>query len=138
RHGMQLLGGPLVLTSANRSGGTAAVDAGHVLEAVGEGVDLVIDGGPSRYGRASTVVEVNGSTWKILREGVLSEEELERQSACEIVFVCTGNTCRSPLAEALCKKRLAERLGCAPPDLPRHGFAVQSAGLAAMIGDRAA
>ncbi|HMC65865.1 MAG TPA: L-threonylcarbamoyladenylate synthase [Gemmataceae bacterium] len=138
RHVMQLLGGPLVLTSANRSGGTAAVDAGHVLEAVGEGVDLVIDGGPSRYGRASTVVEVNGSTWRVLREGVLSREELERQSAYEIVFVCTGNTCRSPLAEALCKKRLAERLGCAPADLPRHGFAVQSAGLAAMIGDRAA
>src|SRR5262249_40898794 len=51
RHVMQLLGGPLVLTSANRSGGTAAVDAGQVLEAVGAGVDLVIDGGPRRYRR---------------------------------------------------------------------------------------
>src|SRR5262249_47094184 len=58
RHVMQLLGGPLVLPSANRSGGTAAVDAGQVLEAVGAGGDLVIDGGPSRYGPAPPLLWV--------------------------------------------------------------------------------
>ena len=35
-----------------------------------------------------------------------------------VVFVCTGNTCRSPLAEALCKTRLAERIGCTAAQLP--------------------
>src|SRR5207244_10076819 len=54
------------------------------------------------------------------------------------VFVCTGNTCRSPLAEALCKQRLAERLGCTPETLPQHGFLVMSAGLAAGSGGGAA
>jgi protein-tyrosine phosphatase len=55
-----------------------------------------------------------------------------------IVFVCTGNTCRSPMAEVLCKKRLADALGCTPEELPIRGFMVCSAGLAAYPGDMAA
>ena len=51
-----------------------------------------------------------------------------------IVFVCTGNTCRSPLAQALCEKLLAERLKCTVPELPARGYIVQSAGLAAFPG----
>ena len=59
---------------------------------------------------------------------------LREQSSCLIVFICTGNTCRSPLAEALCKKRLSDRLGCGVEELPGHGFSVVSAGLAASMG----
>jgi len=55
-----------------------------------------------------------------------------------ILFVCTGNTCRSPLAEALCKKLLGQQLGCAPEELPQRGFIVLSAGLAALMGGKAA
>jgi protein-tyrosine phosphatase len=55
-----------------------------------------------------------------------------------ILFVCTGNTCRSPLAEALCKKLLAERLECSVEELPQRGFIVLSAGLSAMMGGGAA
>jgi protein-tyrosine phosphatase len=135
---LRLLPGPLVLTSANRSGQPAATTAQAVLEAVGDEVALVIDDGPSRYGQASTVVQVNGDRWNVLREGVVSAADLERQTACVIVFVCTGNTCRSPLAEALCKKLLAQRLGCAVEELPQRGFIVLSAGLAAMMGGAAA
>src|SRR5207244_2128934 len=60
------------------------------------------------------------------------------QACCLILFVCTGNTCRSPLAEVLCKKLLAEQLGCLPEELPRYGFIVLSAGLAALSGGEAA
>ncbi len=45
----------------------------------------------------------------------------------EIVFVCTGNTCRSPLAEGLMKKLLKER--------GIENIEVSSAGLAAYAGD---
>lgn len=51
-----------------------------------------------------------------------------------ILFVCTGNTCRSPLAAALCRRLLAERLGCDVSELPARGFTVESAGLAAVPG----
>ena len=55
-----------------------------------------------------------------------------------VVFICTGNTCRSPMAEAICKSLLADRLGCAAADLPSRGWVIASAGLAAMEGMPAA
>lgn len=134
---MKAMAAPLVLTSANRSGEPPATTAAQVLEAVGEEVALIIDDGPCRFGQASTVVKVDGSSWKVLREGVVSAEMLRQQAARKIVFICTGNTCRSPLAEALCKKHLAERLGCRPEELLERGICVQSAGIAAMIGAEA-
>jgi protein-tyrosine-phosphatase len=54
-----------------------------------------------------------------------------------VLFVCTGNTCRSPLAEALCKRMLADRLGCDPVELEARGFVIRSAGVAALPGDPA-
>jgi tRNA threonylcarbamoyl adenosine modification protein (Sua5/YciO/YrdC/YwlC family) len=135
---MEQLASPLVLTSANRSGEPAATTAAAVVEALAGDLALVIDDGPCRFGQASTVVRVHGDTWTILREGVLSGADLERLAARIILFLCTGNTCRSPLAEALCKKMLAEHLGCPPEELPRRGFIVLSAGLSAMMGGSAA
>jgi len=137
-HVLHVLPAPLLLTSANRGGEADATTADAVIQAVGDHLDLVIDDGPSRYGQPSTVVGVNGASWKLLREGVVPAATLERLSACVIVFVCTGNTCRSPLAEALAKKLLAARMGCPVEDLPRRGFVVLSAGLAAMMGGKAA
>lgn len=52
-----------------------------------------------------------------------------------VLFVCTGNTCRSPLAEALCKQMLADRIGCAPEELANRGFVIRSAGVHAYPGD---
>ena len=135
---LRRLPGPLVLTSANRSGEPEAVTPEAVEASVGPELDLIIADGPSRYGKASTVVQVTGNTWKMLREGVVPPTTLERLTGCIIVFVCTGNTCRSPLAEALCKKILADRLECRVDELPARGFVVRSAGLSALTGSRAA
>jgi protein-tyrosine phosphatase len=135
---LQLLPGPLVLSSANPTGAPAPTTAPAVVEALGDEVPVVIDDGPTQLGRSSTVVRVEGGAWSVVREGPMSAEDVGQQTACLTVFVCTGNTCRSPLAEGLFKKKLADRLGCPVDELPRRGFLVISAGLAAMMGGGAA
>ncbi len=135
---LQLLPGPLVLSSANPTGAPPATTAPAVVEALGDEVPVVIDDGPTPLGRSSTVVRVDGGSWSVLREGPVSAEEVGQQTACLTIFVCTGNTCRSPLAEGLFKKKLADKLGCPPEELARRGFLVISAGLAAMMGGAAA
>jgi tRNA threonylcarbamoyl adenosine modification protein (Sua5/YciO/YrdC/YwlC family) len=129
---------PLALTSANVSGQPDAITADEVLTALGDQLALIVDGGPCRYGSPSTVVRVEGESWRVLRQGVLPSADIERLAAKVILFVCTGNTCRSPMAEAVCKKLLAERLNCRIDELPRRGFLVLSAGLSTMIGASAA
>ncbi len=105
----------------------------RVLDRAGSRIDLAIDGLP-RYHQPATVVEVVGERWKVRRPGVLTEEMLQKQLTTVVLLVCTGNTCRSPMAEALCKKLLAERLGCTIEELPRRGYQILSAGLSAGPG----
>ena len=83
------------------------------------------------------MVKVEGRTWTETRAGAIGREILADLAQCRILFVCTGNTCRSPLAMALCRVLLARRLGCSIAELPSRGFQVQSAGLAATIGELA-
>jgi protein-tyrosine phosphatase len=115
-----------------------AANPGAALPSLDDRVALVVDLGHCPAAPEATVIQPVGEGWSILRTGAILEEDLRRQSACLIVFVCTGNTCRSPLAEALCKKRLADRLGCRVEELPQRGFFVLSAGLSAMMGGEAA
>jgi protein-tyrosine phosphatase len=130
------LAGPLLLAPIAVEG--EAVTAEQALRAAGERADLLIDDGPSPYPQGATVVGVGDDGWRVLRPGVVGADLIGQQTASLVVFVCTGNTCRSPLAEVLCKKQLADRLGCAVEELPVRGYRVLSAGLAAMMGGAAA
>jgi len=138
REVLRHLPGPLLLGALPGDDGTAAINAEQVLRLAGERVDLVVDDGPRPSAQPATVLAVNGDTWQVVQPGVVSAEQIRQQMACLIVFICTGNTCRSPLAEALCKKRLADQLGCAVEELPARGFYVLSAGVSATMGGPAA
>lgn len=64
--------GPLPVTSANVSGDAEATDAAAIVATLGEGIDLVLDGGPAHGGPPSTVVDCTGTRPTILRAGALS------------------------------------------------------------------
>ena len=70
--------GPLPTTSANRSGEPEARDAREIERLLGDSLDLILDGGPSIGGPASTVVDATGETLRILREGAIPAAELAR------------------------------------------------------------
>ncbi len=131
---LRMVAGPLALTSANRSGQREAQTAQEAVESLGDNVDLVLDDGPTRFGQPSSVVRVKGNQFEILREGAVPEKTLKRLTSVMLLFVCTGNTCRSPMAEWLCRKALAERLGSDVEELEELGIVVVSAGIAAMAG----
>lgn len=63
--------GPLPVTSANRSGHPTATTAAEVLTHLGEAVDLILDGGPARGERPSTVIDCSGERPRLLRAGVI-------------------------------------------------------------------
>jgi L-threonylcarbamoyladenylate synthase len=70
-------GCPLAAPSANRSEGLSPTRATHVLESLGDRVDLILDGGPCTHGIESTVVDCTTSPPRILRPGPVSQDDLE-------------------------------------------------------------
>jgi len=131
---LRMLAGPIALTSANRSGEPAAVTASQALDALGDQVGLVLDDGASRYGQPSTVVQANDNEFRCLREGVVGQNALDRLSSMIVLLVCTGNTCRSPMAEVIMRQLIAKKLGCTDAELEQRNVLVASAGIAAAPG----
>jgi len=134
---LRMLTGPVALTSANQNGKPEAITAEEVISVFGEQIDLVLDGGKSRLGQPSSVVRVHETSYEILRAGVVTEQHLKRLSSLMILIVCTGNTCRSPMAEVIGRRLLAEKIGCVETDIEEHGVMITSAGIAAMAGGKA-
>ncbi|MCG8406380.1 MAG: threonylcarbamoyl-AMP synthase [Phycisphaerales bacterium] len=128
---------PVVASSANVTGSPAPVEAAPIQDELGDKVDLILDDGPTRYRKNSTIVELNGNGYRLIRDGVWDQRTIHRFSTVNIVFVCSGNTCRSPMAEGIFKKMLAEKLGCEVETLAEWGIIVQSAGTMGMSGGRA-
>ena len=124
----------VVLPSANRGGEPPASNAAEVEHTLGGEIDLIVDGGPATLGESSTVVSFAHGRIEVLREGIISEQAVRDTARTVILFVCTANSCRSPIAEALCRMMLAGRLGVAPDDLDETGYEVASAGVSGGFG----
>ncbi len=142
-------GGAITSTSANPPGEPPATDAAALgwLAGLPGPAPLVLDGGELPPGRPSTVVDCRGRP-RIVRAGAVPEDEVRavlapvaplydarvrrgpdeavQGTSFNLLFVCTGNTCRSPIAEGIARKVLAGR-GWSHVE-------VSSAGVAAAVG----
>jgi L-threonylcarbamoyladenylate synthase len=73
---LRAAGRSIAAPSANRSGHVSPTTAAHVAGDLGERVALILDGGPTRLGLESTVVDVSGPTPVILRLGAITRTDL--------------------------------------------------------------
>ncbi len=131
-----LLAGPVVVVNARCQGGVDAVTAQEVIEAWDNKVQLVLDDGRSRFGQPSSIVRIEDNKFELVRVGVVSEQTIKRLSSVIVLFICTGNTCRSPMAEAMFRHRVARAAGLPAGEVEDRGVIIMSAGIAAMMGGR--
>ncbi|CAA9376068.1 MAG: Low molecular weight protein tyrosine phosphatase [uncultured Phycisphaerae bacterium] len=129
--------GPVAMTVAGTQSGGPSFSAERMAEELGDRVDLIFDVGPTKYSRPSTLLKVGPDRYEIVRPGVYDERIIERLLRTTILFVCSGNTCRSPMAEAITRRILSEKLAVPEPELEKKGVSVVSAGSFAMPGSRA-
>jgi len=73
----QNAGLPITGTSANVSGEPACIKAEEVYYSLGKTVDLILDGGETEGGKGSTILDITVNPPRILREGMVSREDLK-------------------------------------------------------------
>ena len=129
--------GPVALTVAGATPSGAGWSAQALANELADKVDLIFDAGPTKYSKPSTLIKVGNEGYKIVRAGVYDERIIDRLLRTTILFVCSGNTCRSPMSEAIARNVLAQKMGVGEADLERKGINVMSAGSFAMPGARA-
>ena len=130
---LRLLTAPLALIEEATADAAIFSSAAALAAAAGD-LAFVVDAGAPRHELPTSLVRVGRDSWDVLREGVATRRTLNRLAGVMYLFVCTGNTCRSPMAEGLFRKLLAERLKCSEDDLVDRGYMVVSAGVAAGPG----
>ncbi len=100
---------PFLATSANLSGQPSLVTAQEVKAQLEGKVDIILDAGRSELAQDSTIVDLTQENPQVIREGAdfkkidaaLELIRIGRFPGKRILFVCTGNSCRSPMAEGL-------------------------------------
>lgn len=111
-------GEPFIAASAHVSGMPLPRSAGDIAAQLGNQVEYLIDSGACEWGEDSTVVDITDEKEpKILRKGVLAAEveavllkvREGRYARRKVLIVCTGNSCRSPMAEGWLRDELERR-----------------------------
>ena len=133
--------GPVVASSANPKGADAPHDADEAAAYVGGAAAVIIDGRRCKYAKSSTIVRIAqgaaGTKLTVERDGVFDERFIRKLTRWTALMVCSGNTCRSPMAQALAAQMLAQQYNVAPDDLLSVGIVIESAGTYAASGQPA-
>lgn len=106
-------GGALIAEGVLLEGAAATTfgAARGALERAGVVLGAAVDGGATALGRPSTLVRLTADgAWRVTPGGLYDEAYIQRRVKRTILFVCTGNTCRSPMSEAIATD-LAARAG---------------------------
>lgn len=121
--------------AAAPAGGRSSVTADDVAAHFDGVIDAILDAGPARHGAPSSIVRVfPGGEVEVLHEGVVPAAEIRETTAHTILFVCSGNRCRSPLAAAMATRMLARREGVDELELLAAGYRIESAGTGCLRG----
>ncbi len=126
---LQETNNPVIAPSANITGQPPAVDAKQALAQLSGKIEMLIDARACKYKKSSAVVKIGKKNVEILRLGIYSQAQLDAMSTVNFLFVCTGNTCRSPMAEGIFRKYLAEKVQCKVDQLEHVGYKVSSGGV---------
>ncbi|KAA3617121.1 MAG: threonylcarbamoyl-AMP synthase [Calditrichaeota bacterium] len=115
---VNLFDSPISSTSANISGMSNSFSIQNVIAQFGGELDLILDAGPIPESKGSSVIDMTKLPYIIKRQGDVSEFDLMELLGEEkiisgrnkfvITFVCSGNICRSPIAEAILKKMVSK------------------------------
>jgi L-threonylcarbamoyladenylate synthase len=74
---LRKFGGGIAAPSANRFGRISPTTAQHVLEDLGEELEMIVDAGPCLIGLESAIINLSGPEPMLLRPGSLTVKELE-------------------------------------------------------------
>jgi L-threonylcarbamoyladenylate synthase len=121
-------GRAIAAPSANYFGAVSPTEANHVVEQLGDKVDLILDGGKCSVGLESTILSLTGTTPTILRAGGISLEELEK--VLGRVDQCTQSS-ETPRAPGQLTRHYATRT---PLKILKNSSDAEPNGLGARVG----
>uniref|UniRef100_UPI001177368A L-threonylcarbamoyladenylate synthase n=1 Tax=Crenothrix polyspora TaxID=360316 RepID=UPI001177368A len=83
---LRAFGGGIAAPSANRFCRISPTQAQHVAEELGDAVDLILDGGACQVGVESTIIDLSGTTPRLLRRGHITADQIQAVLQTELII----------------------------------------------------